>query len=127
MLMLMRNLHERQQEGRELHLRDLHKAGLRLPEDEWDDILGFFEQEQLVCRTGSGGWVLCRDLNHYSLDQLLRCNPGRSRRESNYRSSSMSPGTRHCAARSNCCSKNRPICSAAAWRTGCRRTVTKRQ
>jgi len=58
-----------------MHLRDVHKAGLRLPEDEWDDILGFFEQEQLVCRTGSGGWVLCRDLNHYSLDQLLRCNP----------------------------------------------------
>jgi len=75
MLMLLRNLHERQQEGRELRLRDLHRAGLRLPEDEWDDILGFFEQEQLVCRTGSGGWVLCRDLNHYSLDQLLRCNP----------------------------------------------------
>ncbi|EHY76166.1 virulence factor BrkB family protein [Stutzerimonas stutzeri] len=75
MLMLLRNLHQRQQEGRELHLRDLHKVGLRLPEDEWDDILGFFEQEQLVCRTGGGGWVLCRDLNHYSLDQLLRCNP----------------------------------------------------
>ena len=75
MLMLLRHLHQRQQDGRDFRLRDLHEAGLRLPDDEWDEILEFFEREQLVCRTGSGGWVLCRDLHHYSLDQLLRCNP----------------------------------------------------
>ncbi|WP_213661693.1 virulence factor BrkB family protein [Stutzerimonas stutzeri] len=75
MLVLLRLLYDRQQEGRELALRDMHRAGWHLPEDEWDELLEFFEREQLVCRTGSGGWVLCRDLSHYSLDQLLRHNP----------------------------------------------------
>ncbi|AHL74879.1 membrane protein [Stutzerimonas stutzeri] len=75
MLGLLRVLYESQLAGREVRLRDAHRSGWRLPEDEWDEILEFFEREQLVCRTGSSGWVLCRDLNHYSFDQLLRCNP----------------------------------------------------
>ncbi len=75
MLGLLRVLYENQQDGREVRLRDAHRSGWQLPEDEWDEILEFFEREQLVCRTGSSGWVLCRDLNRYSFDQLLRCNP----------------------------------------------------
>ncbi|MCQ4257786.1 virulence factor BrkB family protein [Stutzerimonas stutzeri] len=75
MLGLLRVLFESQQAGREVRLRDAHRSGWQLPEDEWDEILEFFEREQLVCRTGSSGWVLCRDLNHYSFDQLMRCNP----------------------------------------------------
>ncbi|OYW86993.1 MAG: hypothetical protein B7Z23_14365, partial [Pseudomonadales bacterium 32-61-5] len=27
------------------------------------------------CRTGSYGWVMSRDLHHYSFDHLLRSNP----------------------------------------------------
>lgn len=75
MLGLLRVLYESQQAGREVRLRDAHRSGWQLPEDEWDEIFEFFEREQLVCRTGSSGWVLCRDLNHYSFDQLLRSNP----------------------------------------------------
>ncbi|WP_417778231.1 virulence factor BrkB family protein [Stutzerimonas xanthomarina] len=75
MLGLLRVLYESQQAGREVRLRDAHRSGWKLPEDEWDEILEFFEREQLVCRTGSSGWVLCRDLNSYSFDQLLRSNP----------------------------------------------------
>ena len=75
MLALLRILYERQQNGREVRLRDVHASGWLLPEDEWDEILEFFEREQLACRTGSAGWVLCRDLNHYSFDELLRHNP----------------------------------------------------
>lgn len=72
---LLRVLYESQKAGREVRLRDAHRSGWQLPEDEWDEIFEFFEREQLVCRTGSSGWVLCRDLNHYSFDQLLRSNP----------------------------------------------------
>ncbi len=75
MLGLLRVLYENQKAGREVRLRDAHRSGWQLPEDEWDEIFEFFEREQLVCRTGSSGWVLCRDLNHYSFDQLLRSNP----------------------------------------------------
>lgn len=75
MLGLLRVLYESQQTGREVRLRDAHRAGWPLPEDEWDEIFEFFEREQLVCRTGASGWVLCRDLTHYSFDQLLRRNP----------------------------------------------------
>lgn len=75
MLALLRILHERQQAGKEVRLRDVHRSGWLLPEDEWDEIMEFFEREQLACRTGSAGWVLCRDLNHYSFDELLRHNP----------------------------------------------------
>ncbi|WP_313132095.1 YihY family inner membrane protein [Stutzerimonas nitrititolerans] len=75
MLVLLRILHERQQSGREVRLRDVHRSGWLLPQDEWDEILEFFERERLVCRTGSSGWVLCRDLDHYSFDRLLRHNP----------------------------------------------------
>ncbi|MFG3450626.1 virulence factor BrkB family protein [Pseudomonas knackmussii] len=75
MLGLLRVLYESQQAGREVRLRDAHRSGWQLPEDEWDEILEFFEREQLVCRTGSSGWVLCRDLSHYTFDQLLRANP----------------------------------------------------
>lgn len=75
MLGLLRVLYESHQTGREVRLRDAHRSGWQLPEDEWDEIFEFFEREQLVCRTGSSGWVLCRDLNHYSFDRLLRHNP----------------------------------------------------
>jgi len=75
MLGLLRVLYESHQAGREVRLRDAHRSGWQLPEDEWDEIFEFFEREQLVCRTGSSGWVLCRDLNHYSFDRLLRHNP----------------------------------------------------
>ncbi|QGZ31895.1 virulence factor BrkB family protein [Stutzerimonas stutzeri] len=74
MLGLLRVLYDSQLAGREVRLRDAHRSGWPLPEDEWDEIFEFFEREHLVCRTGSG-WVLCRDLHHYSFDQLLRCNP----------------------------------------------------
>ena len=74
MLGLLRVFHESQLAGREVRLRDAHRNGWRLPEDEWDEILEFFEREQLVCRTAAG-WVLCRDLGHYSFDRLLRRNP----------------------------------------------------
>lgn len=73
-LIVLRILHENQRAGREIRLRHVHQAGWSLPEDEWDEILEFLEREKLVCRT-SNGWVLCRDLGEYSLDQLLRNNP----------------------------------------------------
>ncbi|MHB0764416.1 virulence factor BrkB family protein [Stutzerimonas sp. NM35] len=75
MLALLRIFYQHQQAGRAVRLRDAHRNGWLLPEDEWDEILEFFERERLVCRTGSSGWVMSRDLHHYSFDQLLRSNP----------------------------------------------------
>ncbi|GAB6389571.1 virulence factor BrkB family protein [Stutzerimonas marianensis] len=75
MLGLLRVLYEGHQAGREVGLRDAHRKGWQLPEDEWDEILEFFERERLVCRTGSSAWVLCRDLNNYSFDRLLQNSP----------------------------------------------------
>jgi len=75
MLALLRIFYQHQQKGREVRLVDAHRNGWMLPEDEWDEILEFFERERLVCRTGASGWVMSRDLHHYSFDQLLRSNP----------------------------------------------------
>ncbi|MBE7926585.1 MULTISPECIES: virulence factor BrkB family protein [Pseudomonadaceae] len=75
MLALLRIFYQHQQAGREVRLTDAHRNGWMLPEDEWDEILEFFERERLVCRTSAAGWVLSRDLHHYSFDQLLRSNP----------------------------------------------------
>ena len=75
MLALLRIFYEHQQKGREVRLGDVHRNGWMLPEDEWDEILEFFERERLVCRTGASGWVMARDLHHYGFDQLLRNNP----------------------------------------------------
>jgi len=68
---VLRVFHQRQKAGRALQLLDVQRAGWALPEDVWDEILGFLEHERLVCRTGYGSWVLCRDLGHYSLEHLL--------------------------------------------------------
>ncbi|KAF1071458.1 MAG: hypothetical protein GAK45_00507 [Pseudomonas citronellolis] len=75
MLGVLRVFHERLQKGRPTCLLDMHQADWMLPEDEWEELVEFLEAEQLICRTGSGdSWVLCRDLNHYSLHRLLnRC------------------------------------------------------
>lgn len=75
MLALLRIFYQHQQKGRAVRLVDAHRNGWMLPEDEWDEILEFFERERLVCRTGASGWVMSRDLHHYSFDQLLRRNP----------------------------------------------------
>lgn len=75
MMGLLRVLHDNQRAGREVRLRDAHRHGWQLPEDEWEEILEFFEREKLVCRTGSSAWVLCRDLQQYSFDRLLRKSP----------------------------------------------------
>jgi len=72
---VLRVFHERQKAGRAVQLADVRRAGWTLPEDVWDEILDFLECEHLICRTGSGNWVLCRDLSHYSLEHLLRRSP----------------------------------------------------
>ena len=53
----------------------VQREGWLLPEDEWEEIVDFLEREQLVCRASGGGWVLCRDLEHYSLHRLLGQSP----------------------------------------------------
>ncbi|MBB3102260.1 YihY family inner membrane protein [Azomonas macrocytogenes] len=75
MLTVLRIFHQRQQLGHAVRLHHAHKAGWPIPHDEWSQIMGFFERENLVTRTNLTSWVLCRDLGHYSLDQLLKRNP----------------------------------------------------
>jgi membrane protein len=75
MLGLLRMFHDAQVRGEVLRLNDVHALGWRLPEDEWDEIVEFLENELLICRASGGGWVLCRDLGQYSLHQLLLHSP----------------------------------------------------
>lgn len=75
LLVVLRLLFKRQQKGEALHYGDMQRAGWRLPEDEWNQVMDFLEREHLACKASSGGWVLCRDLHHVSLHQLLECSP----------------------------------------------------
>ncbi|MGG2396435.1 YihY family inner membrane protein [Pseudomonas sp. SH1-B] len=75
LLVILRLLWKRQQKGEALHHGDLQRAGWRLPEDQWTEVLSFLERERLACKAGSGGWVLCRDLHHFTLHQLLELSP----------------------------------------------------
>jgi len=67
--------HDSQQRGLAVRHADVQREGWLLPEDEWEEIVDFLEREQLVCRASGGGWVLCRDLEHYSLHRLLGQSP----------------------------------------------------
>jgi len=75
LLAILRVFLDRQQRGLPVRHHDVQREGWLLPEDEWDEIIEFLERERLVCRTSAGAWVLCRDLNNYSLDQLLNHSP----------------------------------------------------
>ncbi|HEX5842365.1 MAG TPA: virulence factor BrkB family protein [Pseudomonas sp.] len=72
---VLRVFHERQQSGLKVRLRDVQRQGWLLAEHEWEEVLEFLEQQQLVAPTGAGAWVLSRDLSHYSLAQLLSRSP----------------------------------------------------
>ncbi|MBG0842685.1 MULTISPECIES: YihY family inner membrane protein [Pseudomonadaceae] len=75
LLVVLRLLLKRQQKGEALHYGDMQRAGWRLPEDEWSQVMDFLEREHLACKASGGGWVLCRDLHNFSLHQLLECSP----------------------------------------------------
>ncbi|WP_298188270.1 virulence factor BrkB family protein [uncultured Pseudomonas sp.] len=72
---VLRVFYERQQLGLKVRLRDVQRQGWLLAEHEWEEILVFLEQQKLIAPTGSGTWVLSRDLSHYSLQQLLSHSP----------------------------------------------------
>jgi membrane protein len=72
---VLRVFHERQQAGFKVRLRDVQRQGWMLAEHEWEEVLEFLEQQQLIASTGSGTWVLSRDLGQYTLAQLLSRSP----------------------------------------------------
>lgn len=75
LLTMLRWLLERQRTGRALSYGDTQRKGWGMPEDEWSEVMDFLEQERLACRASEGGWVLCRDLHQFSLQQLLERSP----------------------------------------------------
>jgi membrane protein len=75
LLGILRLLLAHQQRGEPLQHRDLQGSGWRVPEDEWGEVMAFLEREHLACRASGGGWVLCRDLHQFSLQQLLASSP----------------------------------------------------
>ncbi|MFG0379991.1 virulence factor BrkB family protein [Pseudomonas sp. zbq_18] len=75
LLGVLRVFHQRQQQGRAVSHAEIQREGWLLPEDEWAELTEFLAGEQLICRTSGGNWVLCRDLQHYSLYQLLMSSP----------------------------------------------------
>ncbi|MBB1519165.1 virulence factor BrkB family protein [Aquipseudomonas guryensis] len=76
LLGILRVFHERQLQGVPVRHTDVQREGWLLPEDEWEEVIDFLEREHLVCRvSGGSGWVLSRDLEHYTLHQLLNRSP----------------------------------------------------
>lgn len=75
LLAILRLLLQRQQRGEVLRYGEMARFGWHVSEDQWGEILDFLESEQLACRASGGGWVLCRDLHPYSLQQLLDRSP----------------------------------------------------
>jgi membrane protein len=75
MMGILRVFHARQQSGLKVRHLDVQRQGWQLPEHEWEEVLEFLEQQQLVAPTSAGAWVLSRDLGHYSLQQLLNRSP----------------------------------------------------
>lgn len=71
---ILKVFYEGQLKGKIITTKDIQKAGWSLPEDEWAHIIGFFEQERLVSSSGNG-WILCRDINQYSLQQMVMHSP----------------------------------------------------
>lgn len=72
---ILRVFYARQQSGLKVRHRDVQRLGWQLPEHEWEEVLEFLEQQQLVAPTTAGAWVLIRDLDHYSLKLLLSRSP----------------------------------------------------
>ena len=72
---ILRVFYARQQSGLKVRHRDVQRQGWQLPEHEWEEVLEFLEQQLLVAPTSAGAWVLSRDLDHYSLQQLLSRSP----------------------------------------------------
>lgn len=72
---VLRVFYERQQSGLKVRLRDVQRQGWQLAEHEWEEILAFLEQQKLIASTGTGAWVLSRDLSHYPVQQLLSHSP----------------------------------------------------
>jgi membrane protein len=75
LLGVLRVFQQCQERGELVSARQLQKAGWLLPGELWEELVGLLQAEQLVCKAGSGGWVLSRDLSHYSLADLLRACP----------------------------------------------------
>jgi membrane protein len=76
LLGILRVFHERQLQGVPVRHTDVQREGWLLPEDEWEEVIDFLEREHLICRvSGGSGWVLSRDLEHYTLHQLLNRSP----------------------------------------------------
>jgi len=68
-------MHGRQLAGLGVSRAQVEKAGWLMTDDDWLDMLDFLERENLVCRSGSGRWVLSRDLHNYTLTSLLQRSP----------------------------------------------------
>lgn len=64
-----------QSEGRVVQREDLVRAGWSMCEGNWENLIEFLEDSQLVCKVSGGGWVLSRDLHDISLPQLIRMAP----------------------------------------------------
>ena len=61
-----------QTRGMPLQRVDVVRAGWGMCESDWEELIGFLESDNLICRVRGGGWVLCRDLHQIPLAGLLR-------------------------------------------------------
>ncbi|MFI8481510.1 virulence factor BrkB family protein [Pseudomonas sp. NPDC078700] len=72
---VLRVFYERQQSGLKVRYRDVRRKGWALPEHEWEEVLAFLESQRLVTPSGTGAWVVSRDLSNFALQRLITESP----------------------------------------------------
>jgi membrane protein len=63
-------LWEAQKQGRALGFRQLRKLGMSLPQYQLDEIMEYLESANWVQKTGSGDWLLSRDMDDVTVLDL---------------------------------------------------------
>jgi len=64
-----------QKQGKSLSFPEIRKQGLDTPQHQINDIIGYLEAADWVHATGSGNWVLSRDMDEVSVLDLHRIIP----------------------------------------------------
>jgi membrane protein len=73
--MLVSQLWLAQKDGRPLSYIDKRRRGMRTPQYQVNEIMGHLQQANWVQATGSGNWILSRDMDEVTVLDLYRIVP----------------------------------------------------
>ena len=64
-----------QKEGKSVSGVDVRKGGIRIPQHQVNEIMGYLQTANWVQATGNGNWILSRDMDEVSILDLVRIIP----------------------------------------------------